>query len=115
MRAICPGSLHPFAQRGFGQIEIAGHRADWFAFVNHQSDGLSFEFIIELPTRAPAWRGLGHRCGHRIRLSEDVHQSGSSAVWWLGSRVFLLELIFMGGPCHVRRFSMAMVSECLCN
>jgi hypothetical protein len=33
------------------ESRFTGHRADRFAFAEHQSDGLSFEFIIEVPAR----------------------------------------------------------------
>jgi hypothetical protein len=41
------GALHPFLKRGFGQIEIAGHRSDTIAFVEDQSDRLGLEVFIE--------------------------------------------------------------------
>ena len=43
-----------------------------------QSNHLRLEVVIEPPAHAPAPGGLCHRCGHRIRLSEGVHQTGSS-------------------------------------
>ena len=77
VRAIGARALHPLAQRRLGQIEIAGDGADALALVEHQPDRLGFEVVIELPAR-PSLRGLCHRSGHRIRLSEDVHETGSS-------------------------------------
>ena len=61
-----------------GQIQVAGHGRDALALVEHQPDGLGFEVVIKLPARAPALGGVCHRSGHRIHLSEDVHQTGSS-------------------------------------
>jgi hypothetical protein len=60
-------------------IETAGSRADSLALVEEQTDRLCFKFVIEPSARAPAFGGLCHRSGHRIHLSEDVHQTGSSA------------------------------------
>ncbi|MDP2322316.1 MAG: hypothetical protein Q8O42_23615, partial [Acidobacteriota bacterium] len=46
------------------------------AFVDHQTNGLLLEFICEPSARPPALC-ICH-CGHRIRLSETVHETGSS-------------------------------------
>ena len=54
------------------------HRAHALALIEHEPDGLSLEVVIELPAR-PALGSVCHRSGHRIHLSEDVHETGSSA------------------------------------
>ena len=43
---------------------------------------LGLEVVIEPPARPPALRCLCHRSGHRIHLSEDVHETGSSPDSW---------------------------------
>src|SRR5215510_7619461 len=80
MRAISPGPRDPDAKIGFREIKIAGNARDAFAFVEHQSHGLRLEFVIEPPALASSrFRSVGHGSGHRIHLSEDVHEIGSSA------------------------------------
>jgi len=47
-------------------------------FVEDEPDGAGLELLSEAPPRAPF--GLrGSHSGHRIRLSEDVHETGSSS------------------------------------
>ena len=59
LRAIGPRALHPLPERRFGQIEIAGDRADALAFVEDQPDRLGFEVVIEPPAWPPAsWWSL---------------------------------------------------------
>ena len=55
-------------------IEIAGDRANRLAFVQYQAHGAGFELVGELAARSPL-RCVGHRCGHRIRLSESDHET----------------------------------------
>src|SRR5207253_1573661 len=62
----------------FGQIEVARDGADALAFVEDQPDGLRLEIVVESATRSSPLGGFCHRCGHRIRLSESVHKTGSS-------------------------------------
>src|SRR5262249_1739756 len=77
--AIGAGARDPDAKIRLGQVEIPGHAPNALAFVEHQPAGLGFELVIELPARTPVLVGrVGHWSGHRIRLSEDVHQTGSS-------------------------------------
>jgi hypothetical protein len=49
---------------------------------------LGFEVVVKVPARPPASGRIRHS-GHRIRLSEDVHETGSSAnpryFIWLGA------------------------------
>src|SRR5262245_11041102 len=48
--------------------------------VEHQPHRLGLEVLVKLPAGAPALLGdVGHGSGHRIHLSKDVHESGSSA------------------------------------
>src|SRR5688572_16911217 len=70
--------MHPLPECRFRQIEVARDRADALAFVEHQPDSLRFEVVIEPATRSSPLGRLCHRCGHRIRLSESVHETGSS-------------------------------------
>jgi hypothetical protein len=63
---------------GFRQIEVACDRANARAFVEDQPDGLCFEAVVESATCSSLLGGVCHRCGHPIRLSESVHQIGSS-------------------------------------
>ena len=58
--------------------ELAGDRADTAALVQHQPDRLRTKFIGELPPCSATPRTLGCHRGHRIHLSEDVHETGSS-------------------------------------
>ncbi len=79
MRAIGVRTPDPDAEIGLGEIEIAGHARNALALVEHQTHGLGLEVVIKLPARAPGLLGsVGHRSGHRIHLSEDVHETGSS-------------------------------------
>ena len=59
-------------KRGFGQIEIAGRRADASCLRRGPAGRrLALKSSVELPAR----RGFGvlcHRCGHRIPLSERM-------------------------------------------
>ena len=64
-------------------VEITRHAADASAVIEHQSDRLGLEVVIELPVRAQAFGSLCYRSGYRFHLSEDVHETGSSLV--LGS------------------------------
>jgi hypothetical protein len=41
--------MDPRPQRRFRQIEVAGDRANALALVEHQSDRLGLEVVIELP------------------------------------------------------------------
>ena len=76
--AIGAGAMDLFAERRLGQVEIAGRGADALALLEDQADRLRFEVVIEPSAWAPApFRRLCHRCGHRIRLSESVHETGS--------------------------------------
>src|SRR5207247_10206418 len=94
--SVCPDSVHSrrrasraFLLDGFRQIEIAGDGADALAFVEHQPDRLRLEVVIEPATRPSPFGGLFHGRGHRIRLSESVHETGSSTLrsqWLLGTR-----------------------------
>jgi hypothetical protein len=52
-------SMHPGAERRFGQIEVAGHGADTLAFVEHEPDRLRLEVVIKPPTLASSLGGLG--------------------------------------------------------
>src|ERR1051325_8520533 len=76
LRAIGARALDPVAQGGFGQIEIAGDGRNRLAVLEDQADRLGFELVVKLPAR-PALGGVCHRSGHRIHLSEDVHETGS--------------------------------------
>src|ERR1700687_5814168 len=74
--AIDPRLLDPLAQRRLSQIEIPRRRADRLPFLEHEPDGPGLKLLTESPTRT-----LGLfvcHCGHRIRLSESVHEIGSS-------------------------------------
>jgi hypothetical protein len=79
MRPVRTGSLHPFPQRRLGQIQIVGHRAHCLAVIENESDRLRLEVVVKPPARPPAFRRVDHS-GHRIHLSEDVHEIGSSAL-----------------------------------
>jgi hypothetical protein len=65
-------------QRRFRQIESAGDGAHRLGVVQDEAHRLGFEVVVKVPARAPAFRCSGHS-GHRIHLSEDVHEIGSSA------------------------------------
>src|SRR4029450_4365669 len=71
-------AFDPLPQRGLGQIKIARHGADALAFIEDQARRLLLELSIEPPALAPRLGTVCHWSGHRIHLSEDVHQSGSS-------------------------------------
>jgi hypothetical protein len=76
--AIGARAIDPLAKGCLGQIEVARHTAHAPALVEHEPDRLGLEVVIESPA-GPALGGLCHRSGHPIRLSEDVHQTGSNA------------------------------------
>src|SRR4029453_4185318 len=76
--AVGARAVHPLAQRRLGQVEIAGDGAHGLAFVQYHPDCLGLEFVVESPARPPTSWGVCHRCGHPIRLSESVHETGSS-------------------------------------
>jgi hypothetical protein len=78
MRAVGLPAPHPLAQGRLRQIEIAGGRTHGLALVQHEPDRLGVEVLVKPPARPPASRRGGHS-GHRIRLSEEVHEIGSSA------------------------------------
>ena len=69
--------LHPGRERGRGQIQLAGDGTDRLVFVEDQANGAFLELVRELPAYAPA-SGIFRHAGHRIHLSEDVHETGSS-------------------------------------
>ena len=71
--------MHPRPQGRFCQIKVPSDRADAFAFVEYQPDGLRFKVVVEPATRSSPLGSFCHRCGHRIRLSESVHETGSNA------------------------------------
>ena len=73
---IRPGLLDPIAERRLRQIEIAGRRGHDLALVEDQPHRPGLEFVTEAASGSFPFR-LGHR-GHRIRLSESVHETGSS-------------------------------------
>src|SRR5947209_7589850 len=79
--AIGARAMHPLSESRFGQIEVARDGADALAFVEDQPDGLRLEIVVESATRSSPLGGFCHRCGHRIRLSDSVHKTGSSP-WW---------------------------------
>jgi len=70
-----PGPRHPQPQGRRRQIEIAGNRPDRLVVIEYQAHSLVTELLIELPAWPPALAALGHP-GHRIRLSERVHEIG---------------------------------------
>ena len=76
--AIGARALHPRAQGRLRQIKVARHGADALAFIENQPNGLGSEVVIEPATGASPLGAACYRCGHRTRLSEDVHQTGSS-------------------------------------
>jgi hypothetical protein len=75
---IRAGALDPVAQRGLRQPEVAGRGGDGLAFIEYQPDGAGFELVGETASR-PLRCAFCHG-GHRIPLSEDVHETGSIAV-----------------------------------
>src|SRR5262245_61073180 len=77
MGAIRPRALHPFAERRLCQIEVTGDTAHPLALVEHAPASLGLEVVIKSPA-CPALGRVCHRSGHRSRLSEDVHETGSS-------------------------------------
>ena len=86
LRAIGPCVLDPGPQGRRHEIELAGHRIDAFALVDHEPHGLLLKFFGELPTRASAC-GVCHR-GHRIRLSESVHEIDYEVAFAVQSQFF---------------------------
>jgi hypothetical protein len=86
-------------------------RRSRFAFVEHQTDRLLFEFFSEAPTGPPA-SCFDHR-GHRIRLSECVHETGSSQNHALKTAYFSARLVNIGirQPDWVLRRALAMGSS----
>ena len=56
---------------------IASHGRDALAVLEDQTHGLGLELVIEASARLPSVRCFGSHPGHRIRLSESVHGSGS--------------------------------------
>ena len=75
--SIRTSPLDPVAQRGLREIEITSHLPHAPAFVEYQAHRSGLELVIKLPAWAPILGWLHHR-GHRIRLSECVHEIGSS-------------------------------------
>jgi len=76
VRAIRARLVHPIAQGRFGQPQIARRCRYCFPLVLNEPDGAGFVVIGET---APSPFRLSIRHGrHRIHLSEDVHESGSS-------------------------------------
>ena len=68
---LSPGAVDtPSLRRALGKA--AGPEAV-DRIVDHQANGLLLEFIRESPT-GPSVSRVCH-CGHRIRLSDDVHES----------------------------------------
>ena len=52
-------------------------RPHCLAVVEHQPHGARLELLVKLPAWSPGLRRLEHR-GHRIRLSERVHETGGA-------------------------------------
>jgi hypothetical protein len=77
LRPLCSRVSDPAAQGGRLQVELAGDGAHGLAFVEDQPNRRFLQVVIELPAGAPARLASGH-AGHRIHLSEDVHETGSS-------------------------------------
>jgi hypothetical protein len=75
VRSAC--ARHPQAQGRRRQIDVTGDRADRLAVIQDHANGLAAKLLIELPAWAPTFPAFGHS-GHRIHLSEDVHETGSS-------------------------------------
>ena len=69
--------LDPEAEGRGRQVQLAGDGADRFALVEDQPYGAFLELFREPPAGSPAWLAWGH-AGHRIHLSEDVHETGST-------------------------------------
>ena len=70
------GLLDPVAERRLRQAQIARRGRDRLALIEDQSYRPRLVVIREAPPRPPALRVRHGR--HRIPLSEDVHQTGSS-------------------------------------
>jgi hypothetical protein len=74
--ALGLGFPDPVGERRLGQIQLAGDSADRLPFVEDQPNGPRFELVSELPALTAGRLRIGH-AGHRIHLSEDVHEIGS--------------------------------------
>ena len=61
------------------KVELMSGGVDALAVVEDRAGGPGFDLRIKLATSR--LRGVCHCCGHRVRLSEDVHQTSQRACW----------------------------------
>jgi hypothetical protein len=94
MRAVSLGASDPDPEIGLDQIEVARDARNALALVEHEPDRLRFEVVIESPA-GPALGCVCHRSGHRIHLSEDVHETESSPLWIVAPLAVLLAAVIM--------------------
>lgn len=79
--ALGPVRLRPLdslGERRGRQIEVAGDGADGLAFIHDEPNRAGLELVREPPTEASGGLAAFH-AGHRIHLSEDVHETGASS------------------------------------
>lgn len=78
LRAIGLRVPDSIGQGGRRQIQVARHGADRLALIQQEPNRAGHELLGEPPPR-PSSRLARSHSGHRIRPSEDVHQTGSGS------------------------------------